>query len=390
MTDRTLCIQTKSGVGGSGWFAQELAQAVAEGGTKVIYVAPAAVPSAREPRAVGLTRIVVPAERPGAPIVRFSSSLRRVFCGYAGALRARRRTRHYLFSIPDPLVFFLPLQILLRLTGARIGLVVHDVLPHAWTLPPSLQFLQRWALILSYRLANWLAPTTGSGRDDLRRVFGIADANIVVIPHGAYLLPDPGPPPGTCSLLLFGGLRRNKGILEAIEAVQQCQAKGLDVRLRIAGAPDRLDLEYWERCLQQIASAPEGISQEIGFVPDDRVRQLMAGTDAVLLPYRDFNSQSGVAVLSVSCARPVIASSVGGIADLFDLGMAGLRLSTSPSAAEIATAISMFASVDSSEWYARASQSRELVNSKIEWSNVAQRYIRAAFSEQLGSGRVSP
>jgi glycosyltransferase involved in cell wall biosynthesis len=252
-------------------------------------------------------------------------------------------------------------------------------LPHAWTLPEALRFLQKWCIGLSYRLATVLMPTTRGATAELIDVFGITPERIEIVPHGAYLIEKTAPPNDLKSLLVFGTLRRNKGVLEAIQAVQKCRREGIQCTLKLAGSPDKLDNGYWASCEQQISKAPEGISTEIGFIPDERIPDLIAQSDAVLLPYRDFTSQSGVAVLMISGLRPVIASSVGGIKDLFDIGMVGMPLSERPDVDELAEAIKTFFQTSSHIWYKRCVDAREQVNSNIGWQAIGRRYSEIIF-----------
>ena len=54
------------------------------------------------------------------------------------------------------------------------------------------------------------------------------------------------------------------------------------------------------------------------YIPDDEVGVLLTHCDAVLLPYTDFNSDSGVAALALANGRPIIARRTGGLAALLD------------------------------------------------------------------------
>jgi glycogen(starch) synthase len=67
---------------------------------------------------------------------------------------------------------------------------------------------------------------------------------------------------------------------------------------------------------------------ETGFIADERVNELLAACDALLMPYTDFNSQSGVAVIAGMAGRPVIAAPAGGIADLIAAGLAAVEIPT--------------------------------------------------------------
>jgi len=371
-----ICFQTKAWGEGAGWFAQELAAGMAKAGAEIIYVAPYAVPAEREPRNPHITRSVSHRERQsGSKIARVFSSLKRVLDGYTGCLKARARTRNYLFSIPDPLPFFIPLQLALASLEARQFLIVHDAVPHTWVGREKLPRWQRLGLWISYRLATHLIATTSDCRDVLHARFDVPLQRISVLPHGAFDLGTPSDLPGTGNLLIFGSLRRNKRVLESIQAVQLSRQRGARVTLTIAGVPDRADPAYWQQCQAQIAAAPDGITTEIGFIPDERIPELIAQCDAVLLPYRDFSSASGVAILMASSQRPLIATSTGGIRDLFELGMSGIPLAENADVEAIADAIGAFFGRPISEWNAEAAASRDILLRELSWATIGQRYI---------------
>jgi len=379
-----ICFQTKAWGEGAGWFAQELAQGLAEAGARVSYVAPKAIPAHREPAHQNLSRVITSRERQAGPrALRVVSSIRRVLDGYSSCLGARFATDVYLFSIPDPLAFFLPLQLLLRGSGARHFTIVHDAVPHAWAGGVAPSQLHRLVLALSYRLATQLIATTSDCRDDLVTRFGIKPDKVSVLPHGAFDLGAPTELPGEGQLLIFGSLRRNKRLLEAIKAVQLCRRNGQSIRLLIAGAPDRSDPGYWQQCSAQIDAAPDGIRTEIGFVPDDRIPELIAGADAVLLPYRDFSSASGVAILMATSQRPLIATATGGIKDLFAMGMAGIPLAEGADVDAIADAIRRFTAQSPQAWREKAAAARINLLHALSWKTIGERYIQAINSDRV-------
>ncbi|WP_297513818.1 glycosyltransferase family 4 protein [uncultured Caulobacter sp.] len=372
-----VCFQTKAWGEGAGWFAQELALGIAEAGAEVVFVAPPAVPADREPVHPNLQRIFIHRElQAGGKLKRIASSLRRVFDGARQALIWRRKVDVHLFSIPDPLIFFLPLQILLRLLGARHVVVVHDARPHAWAKKGWADGLHYLAIKLSYSLANSLVATTSTNKADLIETFGIDPADIDVLPHGVFDLGEQTSAPGNGKLLVFGALRRNKRILETIKAFQICRAKGMPIRLVIAGGPDRADKEYWADCIKQIEHAPESIDMEIGFVSDARVSELIADCDVALLPYERFSSASGVAILLATSQRPLIATATGGIGDLFELGLSGIPLSEQADVDDIVAAIEVFFSKPVDIWRQEASRARERLLKELSWKEIGIGYLK--------------
>lgn len=378
----TVCFQTKTWGEGAGWFAQQLALGIAQAGCNVIYVAPQAVPAERDPHHDNLKRSVSNREQQsGSKPTRILSSLKRVFDGYLGCLSARRVTKTFLFSIPDPLGFFIPLQAVLALSGARQFVVVHDALPHSWVGLKQPPLLQYFALKTSYRMATHLIATTSDCRNDLVARFDIRPERIAVLPHGAFDLGQGSELPGHGNVLIFGSLRRNKRILESIKAVQLCRSRGFPARLTIAGGLDRGDPGYWADCQAQIDQAPEGIHTELGFVRDERIPELIADSDVALLPYQEFSSASGVAILMATSQRPVIATDSGGIRDLFDMGMPGVRLLRDASVADIADAIEQVLRRPIDQLRIDTAIARSTLLSALSWETIGEGYARLMFPD---------
>jgi len=75
-----------------------------------------------------------------------------------------------------------------------------------------------------------------------------------------------------------------------------------------------------------IREDPSAFIDKIGFVEEADVPDLIAQTNAFILAYSDFDSQSGVAVLAGVNSRPVIATFAGGVRDLQALGLAGVEI----------------------------------------------------------------
>ncbi|GGF30689.1 hypothetical protein GCM10011321_22460 [Youhaiella tibetensis] len=373
-----ICLSTKTWRSGAAWFNQALAQAIAGAGGTIAYIAPLSLPEDREPRHPNLTRIVISRERvgEGGRMTRGLASLRRIVTGTLATLAQRRHTRTFLFSIPEPLLFSLPLFALLRLSGASVVLIVHDAEPHLWRLPAPLRALERAALAASYRLATDLVCLTATTRDALIARFAAPKAKLRVIPHGAFATRAATPIPGSGRLLAFGSIRPNKSLLEVIGAVVRCRQAGRDVTLTIAGEP--LDGPYWQRCLALIAEDTSGFDLRPGFVPDDALPELIARSDALVLAYRDFASQSGVAVLAALAARPVIATAAGGIGELMAEGLACQPIPADPDARAIASAISAFYDQPPEAWRDAASSARDHFATALAWGPIGERYLSFA------------
>ncbi|KFL27076.1 hypothetical protein JP74_09190 [Devosia sp. 17-2-E-8] len=369
-----ICLSTKTWRSGAAWFNQQLVASLAEAGASVAYIAPLALPEDREPNQPNVERHIVPRELTDGPKLRRRiASLRRITTGLYLTLMQRWSTRTFILSIPEPLLFTLPLLILLRLSGARILLVVHDAKPHAWSLPIWLRSLEWLALWLLYRLATDLVCLTRATAEALTQHFSVRGQKLTIIPHGAFRLGPAAPLPGNGNLLAFGSIRRNKGIREVIEAVLKCRAAGRNLRLTIAG--EVTDKAYWRECQSLVARRPEAFDLRLGFVPDEDVPNLLAKSDAVVLAYTDFASQSGVAVLAALAGRPVIATRSGGLDELFERGMAGETIAC-PIPDDIAAAFIRFYDRPIAEWSAHAEVARVRIESTLDWASIAGQYLR--------------
>jgi glycosyltransferase involved in cell wall biosynthesis len=215
------------------------------------------------------------------------------------------------------------------LSGFRLILNVHDVLPHRWLLPKPLRFLE-WATLWSmYLVADKLVVHHREASSLLREEFGIRPGKVVMIPYGPYypsdapLLYEEG---SEIVALLFGTLRENKGIHLAIQAVQELRAVGHPIKLVIAGKSFAYERNYWRRCKALIEASPVGITVIDRYLEDEEVKDIVAGAHLLLLPYTKFYSQSGVAMLALSNGRPIVATRAGGLSEVLLPGRTGILI----------------------------------------------------------------
>ena len=108
---------------------------------------------------------------------------------------------------------------------------------------------------------------------------------------------------------VFGLLRREKGQIYAIQAVQELIKKGRDVRLHIYGdGPDRVVLErFTRRSLLQDSVLFHGEVTE--------AEPHMFAMDLVIIPSL-FESFGYVALEAMALRKPVVASNVGGLREI--------------------------------------------------------------------------
>ena len=313
-------------------YAAELAAAVAQTGVDTVLFCPSNFEFKALAQASGAAIASAP-DRDVAPAGLTRRILRNLAFTIKAAAAQHRLTRrgdvvHFQNPLHFPLGFVF--YALVWLKRGTIVLTAHDPLPHRWRFPGSLARLERAMLGWAYRLPAALVVHNASGKQILTDVFGVAADRVRIIPHG----PDSGPSayaeyPGFQSLrlLAFGAIRRNKCLHLAIGAVQAVKSKlNVPVSLTIRGELyTTAESGYWNECQATMASDPAGIDAELGFVPDREVPELLARHHLLILPYGDFYSESGVAALSLSHRRPMLATKAGGLAELlekFDCGIA--------------------------------------------------------------------
>lgn len=209
----------------------------------------------------------------------------------------------------------------------------------------------------------------------LNEEFGIKNERLSVVPHGVFDSGQAVPIRNNRKFLIFGMLRSNKCILESINAFKNILKTVPNATLVVAGAPYSAEPEYWAKCEKALKDLGSSVSTEIGFVEEARLETLFAECDAVLLPYKNFNSQSGVAVLAALSMRPVIGTSTGGIAELFEIGMCGIPLIDPPDETSIQNAMLDFCHVSVSQWKSQSVESRQKLLNTLSWQAIGKTFI---------------
>jgi glycosyltransferase involved in cell wall biosynthesis len=120
-------------------------------------------------------------------------------------------------------------------------------------------------------------------------------------------------------ILFFGYVRRYKGLHVLLQAMPHLLAR-LPVRLLVVG--EFYDDEQSYRQQIRTLGLEHAVTLHAEYVPNERVGEFFSAADVVVLPYVSA-TQSGIAQIAYNFDRPVIATNVGGLAEVVIDGRTG-------------------------------------------------------------------
>ncbi len=120
-------------------------------------------------------------------------------------------------------------------------------------------------------------------------------------------------------VLFFGYIRKYKGLHVLLDSMNLLKDAG--IHLLAVGECYGDEHVYHDRV--NALHLEETVTLVTDYVPNDRVGLFFSATDAVILPYLSA-TQSGIAQIAYNFDRPVIASRVGGLAEVVVDGKTGL------------------------------------------------------------------
>ena len=159
-------------------------------------------------------------------------------------------------------------------------------------------------------------------------------------------------------ILFFGYVRPYKGLMVLIEAMKQIE----DVLLLVVGEFYDEETKYRQRvkslnlesCIRFIAD----------YVPNEDVTTYFSSADVIVLPYLSA-TQSGITQIAYNFDKPVIATNVGGLAEVVINGKTGYVVSPNDPDA-LATAIKTFYDEQREEEFAA---NVKIEKKKYSWDN---------------------
>lgn len=205
--------------------------------------------------------------------------------------------------------------------AAKVVLMVHDVIVPTDSMSWNMKSLKKM-----YQNVDLLVVHSKTNRKQLMRIFKIEPERIRVIPHGVkstYHKRDKNECRKEINimddkpvLLFYGGIRKSKGLDVLIHAL-----KDIDCTLVIAGKPSYG--ETFDEYRKLIEHNHVRTVEYIEFTDDAFRDVLFQASDYLVLPYKEFYSQSGVFMQAIQYHLPVIATNVSSFREFvlkYDLG----------------------------------------------------------------------
>ena len=207
-----------------------------------------------------------------------------------------------------------------KLRGKPIVITVHNVESHEHSL-----LFQKVSRLL-FKLGSHFIVHSEINSRQMVELYGISRDHISQIPHGSLdfhvqsgndrpqIRQNFGFDTDQKIILLFGAVRAYKGISTALKAFAELLRKMPEARLLIAGKL----WEDWTPYLRLIEKLGinDSIFTHLEYIPSGEVYKYFEAADLVILPYRHFDSQSGVGSTAISFRKPMIVTDVGGLPDL--------------------------------------------------------------------------
>jgi len=214
---------------------------------------------------------------------------------------------------------YLIILLICKARRKKVIITVHNVLPHekSWLN----EFLNR----IIIPLGDKFIVHNIKNKEIISQFYNIPGNKISIIPHGIL---QPVPSQGVSReesrkklgitqnkkvILHFGNIRDYKGLDMLLQALALMIGELKDVNLIIAGECWGNFQKYDE--IIRDNNLEHFVVKKLGFIPPSEVEYYFSAADIVALPYKYFDSQSGVGALALPFSKPLIVTNVGGLPD---------------------------------------------------------------------------
>jgi glycosyltransferase involved in cell wall biosynthesis/uncharacterized tellurite resistance protein B-like protein len=168
-----------------------------------------------------------------------------------------------------------------------------------------------------------------SKRELLER--GVPENRIHVIPHGvlsyeedldAMKPAEPTKAEDKCEILLFGAIKPYKGTDVLIRAMAELPKEiRQKAHARVVGEPFQ-DMDELRKLAAKLG-VEDCITWDTRYVPNEEIPEILRQTDIIAYPYRRIDA-SGVLMMTLPYAKPIVATAVGCFAELLEDGESAL------------------------------------------------------------------
>lgn len=220
-----------------------------------------------------------------------------------------------------PLIFvYMTICLLYKIRRRPVVITVHNIFQHE-----KRPFYDLCSRIL-FRLGDHFIVHSRSNKEILIKFFNIDREKITPIPHGPLSFQNSADMDSEDArreldvsqqdriILLFGAVRFYKGVDIALKAFADVIKEIPEARLIVAG---RL-WEQWEKYEEIIKEKDISayVKKHLYYIDFREVAKYFIASDLVILPYRQFESQSGVGATAVAFRKPMIVTRTGGLPEL--------------------------------------------------------------------------
>lgn len=266
-----------------------------------------------------------------------------------------------------------------RAAGAYPVATVHNLRPHRYHISAA-RGLTDLAARLAWRQCSTLFVHSSGLAAQMAMELGGDAPPIVAIPHGVWTGHENASlaPRRDGYLLLFGVMRRNKGVHLMLDALAHLPSK----RLVLAG--EFADRAFAAEVRERIASEGLNVDVRDRVIPEAEVPELFAGASLVMLPYTDFSAQSGVLHLAIGYGVPAVVNDVGALGE--EVRKHGIG-AISPGMEAVALGQTVMRALEPAA-YEEASRRCRALATTLSWATAARLTLSAYYRARFGESRT--